>query len=274
MPVRLSLEAREDRYETELQAVHEGEAAVLGVGVAAFALERHFGTPQDVEFLISGADDTLYLVQSRPITAFSYSPDKVRVEEQQKLSDILNENRRIYHQDPVLSSTNIVELFPRAIPLGYSIFKYGFAGTLELKGGISIGRSRLGYAGLDPDDLANPLELLLLPHAHVVGDAMDVSWEAHGPEFRSQAARIHDRILLGEQHAVFADADLIEDLEGFEAHRPATDDQALDRFEGEGADPLGVLILEAAGFASNVMGSFDGSSQMVRRRLRMLTESN
>lgn len=123
--------------------------------LAAVNLKHHFGTPQDVEFLISGADNTLCLVQARPITAFSYSPDKVRVEEQRKLSAILRENRRLYDQDPVLSSTNISELFPRAIPLGYSIFKYGFAGTPELEGGISIGRARLGYARLDPKDGAN-----------------------------------------------------------------------------------------------------------------------
>jgi phosphohistidine swiveling domain-containing protein len=122
---------------------------------AAVELERHFGTPQDVEFLVSGEEDRLCLVQSRPITAFSYSPDKVRVDEQQKLSAILDENRRLYHQDPVLSSTNVSELFTRAIPLGYSIFKFGFAGTPELEGGISIGRSRLGYARLDPNDGAN-----------------------------------------------------------------------------------------------------------------------
>lgn len=122
---------------------------------AATELECHFGIPQDIEFLISEADDILYLVQSRPITAFSYSPDKVRVVEQQKLSVILDENRRLYHQNPALSSTNISELFPRAIPLGYSIFKYGFAGTPELDGGISIGRSRLGYARLDSNDRGN-----------------------------------------------------------------------------------------------------------------------
>ena len=121
----------------------------------AIRLERHFSAPQDAEFLVSDADDVIYVVQSRPITAFSYSPDKVRVDEQQKLSAILDENRRLYHQDPVLSSTNIVELFPRAIPLGYSIFKYGFAGTREHEGGISTGRSRLGYARLDPNDGVN-----------------------------------------------------------------------------------------------------------------------
>lgn len=122
---------------------------------AAVKLERHFGTPQDIEFLISGEKDVLYLVQSRPITAFSFSPDKVRVDVQQKLSAILDENRRLYGQDPMLSSTNISELFTRAIPLGYSIFKYGFAGTATLEGGISIGRSRLGYARLDLEDGAN-----------------------------------------------------------------------------------------------------------------------
>jgi len=122
---------------------------------AAVELERYFGTPQDIEFLISGADEALYLVQSRPITAFSYSLDKVRVDEQQKVSAILDENRRLYHQDPVLSSTNISELFTRAIPLGYSIFKYGFAGTHEHEGGISLGRSRLGYARLNPNDRVN-----------------------------------------------------------------------------------------------------------------------
>jgi hypothetical protein len=122
---------------------------------AAVELERHFGTPQDVEFLISDEEDTLCLVQSRPITAFSFSPDKVRVDELQKLAAILDENRRLYHQDPVLTSSNISELFIRAIPLGYSIFKFGFAGTPELEGGISIGRSRLGYARLDPNDGAN-----------------------------------------------------------------------------------------------------------------------
>ncbi len=122
---------------------------------AGVELEHHFGIPQDVEFLISGPDDTLYLVQSRPITAFSFSLDKVRLDEQQKISAILDENQHLYHLDSVLSSTNISELFTRAIPLGYSIFKYGFAGTSELEGGISIGRSRLGYAKLDLNDGGN-----------------------------------------------------------------------------------------------------------------------
>jgi hypothetical protein len=122
---------------------------------AAIELEQHLNIAQDVEFLISGADDLLYLVQSRPITAFCYSPDKVRLDEQQKLAGILADNRRLYHLDAALSNTNISELFTRAIPLSYSIFRYGFAGSPRLEGGISIGRSRLGYARLDSNDRAN-----------------------------------------------------------------------------------------------------------------------
>jgi len=119
---------------------------------AARELVAHFGGPQDVEFVLSDEDEQLYLVQSRPITAFSYSPDKIYLDEQNKLSGILKKNRELYQRAPILSSTNISELFVRAIPLGYSIFKYGFAGTLEKEGGISIGRSRLGYAKLDLKD--------------------------------------------------------------------------------------------------------------------------
>jgi len=118
-------------------------------------LEEHFGFPQDAEFVISEDDEQLYLVQSRPITAFSYSPDKVNLDEQNKLSGILKENFQLYHRVPILSSTNISELFVRAVPLGYSIFKYGFAGTHNKEGAISIGRSDLGYAKLDLKDQVN-----------------------------------------------------------------------------------------------------------------------
>jgi len=119
---------------------------------AAKELVAHFSFPQDVEFVISDEDEQLYLVQSRPITAFSYSPDKVYLDEQNRLSGILKENLELYRRAPILSGTNISELFVRAVPLGYSIFKYGFAGTLEKEGGISVGRSRLGYAKLDLED--------------------------------------------------------------------------------------------------------------------------
>src|SRR5262245_15160454 len=111
---------------------------------AARELVTQFGFPQDSEFVISDENEQLYLMQSRPITAFSYSPDKVNLDEQNRLSGILEENLRLYQRAPILSSTNISELFVHAVPLGYSIFKYGFAGTLNEEGGISIGRSRLG----------------------------------------------------------------------------------------------------------------------------------
>ena len=43
-----------------------GETQVLEIARLARALERHFGTPQDIEWAISG--DALFLLQSRPIT--------------------------------------------------------------------------------------------------------------------------------------------------------------------------------------------------------------
>lgn len=114
------------------------------------ALE-HYGSPQDIEFVFD-KNDHLYVVQSRPITAFNYSPHKARLKEQMKLLRIAEENRELYQRDPILSSTNISELFVQAVPLGYSIFKYGFAGTRNLEGGISRGRSKLGYAKLERRD--------------------------------------------------------------------------------------------------------------------------
>ena len=119
---------------------------------AAKRLDQVYDFPQDAEFLVCEEGERLYLVQSRPITAFNFSPDKVRLKEQENLSRIHRDNKAFYEKDPILSSTNISELFLRAIPLGYSIFKHGFAGTHKKEGGISIGRSRLGYARLDLED--------------------------------------------------------------------------------------------------------------------------
>lgn len=126
-----------------------------GLASSARQLNDHFGFPQDAEFVVSDEDEQLYLVQSRPITAFSYSPAKVADLEKNRLSEIRKQNIASYQRAPILSSTNISELFVRAVPLGYSIFKYGFGGTRDREGGISIGRSRLGYAKLDFEDQVN-----------------------------------------------------------------------------------------------------------------------
>jgi len=136
-------------------------------------LTGHFGSPQDAEFVLSDEDEQLYLVQSRPITAFSYSPDKVYINEQNRISEILNKNIKLYQRAPILSSTNISELFTRAVPLGYSIFKYGFAGTDKKAGGISIGRSRLGYAKLDLEDQVNLFYTVAdRPRTNIIVDAL------------------------------------------------------------------------------------------------------
>ena len=94
----------------------------------------------------------------------------------------------------------------------------------------------------DRDDLADPLELLLLARAHVVRDAMDVGGEREVAQLRRETARVDHRVLLGEQHAPLADADLGEDVERLLADRTATDDQALHVRDVEAPDPLRVRI--------------------------------
>ena len=101
----------------------------------------------------------------------------------------------------------------------------------------------------DLDDLVDALELLGLSDTHVVGDAVDVAREAEVAQFRSEAARVDDGVLLGEEHSVFTDADLVEDVEGLLADGAAADDEALDVGDVEGADPFGVALVGFGGVA-------------------------
>lgn len=151
---------------------------------AARELGDHFDFPQDAEFVFSDEDEQLYLVQSRPITAFSYSPEKVSAIERDRLSEIRKQSLETYQRTPILSSTNISELFVRAVPLGYSIFKYGFAGTRNKEGGISIGRSRLGYAKLKFEDQVN--------FFHTIGDQARTNLIVDALTFRLQSINRDD----------------------------------------------------------------------------------
>jgi hypothetical protein len=99
----------------------------------------------------------------------------------------------------------------------------------------------------DLDDLPDAQLLLLLPGPHVVGYAVHVAREAQAAQLGRQAARVGDRVLLGQQHAVLADADLVEDLEGLHPHGSAADDQTLHGVEREGAQPGRIALVEARG---------------------------
>ncbi len=109
-------------------------------------LERRFNFPQDVEFVVSKEDEKIYLLQTRPITAFTYRPEYIIQNENYYIQALFRQQQHDYGEFPVLSSNNILELFQTAIPLGYSIFKYVFAGTRFLQGAINTGRKKLGYA--------------------------------------------------------------------------------------------------------------------------------
>lgn len=120
----------------------------------AKTLEAKFTFPQDIEFVISD-DDELFLLQARPITALSFAPEFVTQRENIQIEQIFSAHYKSYSEYPVFSDTNIAELFPTAVPLGFSIFKTIFAGTLDRDGGINLGRTWLGYAPIEANECEN-----------------------------------------------------------------------------------------------------------------------
>jgi len=112
-------------------------------------LEKQMGFPQDIEFVIPPQEDKVYLLQSRPVTAFNYTPEFIIQKENKRLQQIFNFCKDKYHLSSVLSSTNISELFPTPTPLAYSIFKMIFAGRDSKDGAINLGRSFMGYAKIN-----------------------------------------------------------------------------------------------------------------------------
>jgi pyruvate,water dikinase len=84
------------------------DKTIASLGDAARALEQEFGEPQDIEW-VSSADDELWIVQSRPITASIVPPSTAR--------------KRISW-----SNANVNENFPGPIsPLLYSIAAPGYS---------------------------------------------------------------------------------------------------------------------------------------------------
>jgi len=115
-------------------------------------LEGQFDFPQDAEFVISNEDNKIFFIQSRPITAFNYTPEYIIKKENEKLKKIFVKGINSYGISPILSASNISEFFSIAVPLGYSIFKYIFTGTNSEIGAYNIGRSELGYKTITSEE--------------------------------------------------------------------------------------------------------------------------
>ncbi|MBD3340056.1 MAG: hypothetical protein GF353_13160 [Candidatus Lokiarchaeota archaeon] len=109
-------------------------------------LEEKYDFPQDVEFVISDPDNEIYFVQSRPITAFHYTPEYIIKKEKERLKKYFKTEVEQYGRAPILTSSNITELFPTAIPLGISIFKSIFIGSRSVIGAINAAKKELGYS--------------------------------------------------------------------------------------------------------------------------------
>lgn len=125
--------------------LHFSQRELLNLWQIAVKIEKRFRFPQDVEFVISKDNQKIYLLQSRPITAFSFTPEYVIQEERKKIHESFTKTFEHYHEYPIFSSNNISELFPSATPLGFSIFQHIFAGTAIKTGAINAGRKILGY---------------------------------------------------------------------------------------------------------------------------------
>lgn len=116
-------------------------------------LEQVTHFPQDAEFVISDINKQIFLVQSRPITAFQYTAEYVLKNESEKIRSIFESDKKTYGIAHILSKSNIAELFPKAIPLGYSIFRTIFTGTELLVGAWTAGRVDLGYEPVNQKEL-------------------------------------------------------------------------------------------------------------------------
>lgn len=122
---------------------------------SAANIEKKFDFPQDVEFVIANENDKLFLLQTRPITAFSYTPEYVLQTETRNIQNLFTDYFRKYGEFPVLSNSNIAELFPDPKPLGFSIFRSVFVGKKGAAGAINTGRLSLGYAPISETERAD-----------------------------------------------------------------------------------------------------------------------
>ena len=94
----------------------------------------------------------------------------------------------------------------------------------------------------DLDDFADAFEFFFLSRTHVVCDAMDVAGKIEITQFGGETPWIDDRVFLRKQHAVLANADFAEDVEGFFADRTAAHHETFDVADSETACPFRVAI--------------------------------
>ena len=134
--------------EAQRPAISEAEAAALAQ--LATQVESAFGSPQDIEFAISGGQ--IYLLQARPITGLREDApiseaeieDYLASERSQLMERIeaLRASGRLQGSDAVFSSGNVGELLPTPTTMSFGLFRAIFA---DRGAGIATGRRVLGY---------------------------------------------------------------------------------------------------------------------------------
>ena len=148
--------------EAQRPAISEAEAAALAQ--LATQVESAFGSPQDIEFAISGG--RVYLLQARPITGLREDAPITEAEIEAYLAsersqlmeriEALRASGRLQGADAVFSNGNVGELLPTPTPMSFGLFRTIFA---DRGASITTGRRVLGYR-LDETSAENLYELI------------------------------------------------------------------------------------------------------------------
>jgi rifampicin phosphotransferase len=236
-PGRISIARRDFRW-TRLAAAEGDRGTLTDVQIKALALlaldiERTFGAPQDIEWTID-ASGRLWIVQSRPVTAFGNSRSPLDAP-----APIEGQPRSVHW-----SNANVNENFPQPIsPLLYSVARAGYYHYFRNLGrafGVSERRLRtmepalrqiIGVHGARMYYNLTSIHRVLrsAPFGDLLVASFDqfVGAEAHEPEPRSTAARAYEVLELA---AIAAETTW---QYVFLASRVATFERAADRFAAD-----------------------------------------
>ncbi|MEP6733395.1 MAG: PEP/pyruvate-binding domain-containing protein [bacterium] len=148
-PARIRIDRVTSAVQQEGERIPDADVVVMApTGIAslldaALKLERVLGAPQDVEWAMT-ADGTLFIVQSRPITAALHGADESR------RTGELQTNRGDSARQIVWSNANVNENFPTPIsPLLYSVASAGYTHYFR-NIARALGISRRRIAAMEP----------------------------------------------------------------------------------------------------------------------------
>lgn len=177
-----------DRYTGEILAERSSEEGLVlnpsqlkAIMLVGWKLQEHFGAEQDIEWAVAKDTGTLYLNQSRDITALQgtsrYSEQAVRDYSLAKVQTFYQEvewprleTMGFIQKSDVLSNQNIAELLTsHPCQMAFGLFTYCFA---HGNGAIRLGRNEMGYELGSEMDQGFFVQVAGQPRCSIVHDAL------------------------------------------------------------------------------------------------------